>query len=93
MRLLILNARSVRIERDGSCLCRSSAVVMAASSVDGMSFGLRFYFDVCDGVVLGVHYGCSECGVSCDLLSVCVNEVRWRPCRVEVSYRGCVYVG
>ena len=32
LRLLILNALSVRIERDQSCLCRSSEVVMAASS-------------------------------------------------------------
>ena len=28
----MMKALSVRIERDGSCLCRSSAVVMAASS-------------------------------------------------------------
>ena len=32
MRLLMLKALSVRIERDGSCLCRSSAIVMVASS-------------------------------------------------------------
>ena len=60
-------ALSLRIERDGSCLCRSRAVVMAASSAFLMvCLGLRFYFYVCGGIVFGVYYGCTECGVAFD---------------------------
>ena len=65
----MLKALSVRICRMGASLCRSRARVMAESSallmVCRSSWDFIYMWKVIP--VLGLSYGCSECGVSCFL--------------------------
>ena len=80
--IFMLKALSAYIDRVWSSLLTSSAMVIAASLVDGMSLRLRFYFYMCSGVSFWVGYGCPKRGFACDKRSVRVDEICLVPCCV-----------